>query len=237
MPGWLDNLMGIYDIFRLAAEGAEKVPWRWRLLGGAGAGAVIGAMSNDEDLTIGEKISRGALVGTGLGLGAGFALRGAGAMGAAGEGIGKMALTGKAAEMKALGAKNSWKALMKPGTLALAGAAAGAAIAPPGHRGTGALVGAGLGFAAKPAMSMYKGYEKLGNVYGAQTTAIMAAATVPLAASVMFGHATPTATGSAVPGIGGTIDYEPMSGNMQDRMVAMNATGDIVLGLNGRRHG
>jgi hypothetical protein len=256
--------MGIYDIFKTAAAGAEKIPWRWRLLTGAGAGAAVGAVSGDENTPLATRMMTGAVVGTGLGIAAGTVIRGAGGLTAGVAGIGKTAIAGKTAAVRSQG----FKALMKPGTLMLGGAVAGAVIAPEGHRMQGAAIGAGVGLAVIPGKKMYEGFEAIGRAPGAkgranavlkaggpgaeakaaaimkekgfpglQTGAIIAASAVPLAASVAFGKDTPEGSANAIPGIGATIDYAPLSGNMQDRMFAMNASGDITLGLNNRRHG
>jgi len=225
--------MGIYDIFSMAAKGAEKVPWRWSLLVGAGAGAAIGATSGDKDTPVMERIFKGAALGAGLGLGVGSVIRGAGAIAGAGGKISKLGITGKIANLRT----NGIEALMRPGTLMVGGAVAGAALAPKGHRMQGAAIGAGVGLAARPAMAIFKGYGALGKIPGAQTAALIGAATLPLAASVAFGKGTPDGSGNANSGMGGTLDYNPSSDNMRDRMLAMNASGDIVLGLHGRQHG
>jgi hypothetical protein len=270
--------MGIYDIFKMAAAGAEKVPWRWRLLAGAGGGAAVGAMSGDKDTPVMERMAKGAFIGTGIGLGAGIALRGAGGLASGAESIGKTALSSKTSAigkaMRGVGSATrqaihdvgpltsgeqgfmgiisgrvrqageiltplakGLAPLTNPGTLALGGAAIGAMVAPSGHRMKSAAVGAGVGFAAMPAMQMMKGWKALGNVYGGQTTALIAAAAVPVAASAMFGKATPDGSANAAFGAGGITDYSPSSDDMRDRMYAMNASGDLVLGLHGRQHG
>lgn len=217
----------------MAARGVESIPWRYKLLAGAGAGGAIGAFSDNEDLSFGEKVGRGMTIGLAASFGAGVALRGAGQLASSAASIGKMAVTGKAADIRRIGLK----ALTKPGTLMLGGAIAGAAIAPSGYKAQGAMIGGAAGLAYKPAVGLFKGYQALGRVPGAQTTALLAAAAAPVAASAMFGAGAPEGEGFAVPGMGGTMDYEPMSGNMQDKMFAMNATGDVVLGLHGRQHG
>lgn len=223
--------MGIYDIFAKAASLVEKAPWRTRLLSGALAGAAYEGFAGDRDEDIFTRMGKGIFVGGALGLSTGGLIRAVGVGAAGGERIGKAAIARRIAAVKSQG----WKAMMKPGTLAIAGAAAGAAIAGPGHRTQGAILGGGLGFAALPAKGLYKGFSALGKIPGVQTTALIAAASVPVAAGVMFGGQEPSAM--AMPGIGGTIDYTPIDGGMKDRMIALNASGDIVLGLHGRSHG
>jgi hypothetical protein len=227
-------MAAIYDLFKLAAQGVERVPWQYRLLGGAAAGGVIGVKSDNPDMTFGEKISKGMFIGAGLGVGAGAVVRGAGVAVTGSERIGRAAIMNKVSAVRSQG----FKALMKPGTLMLGGAVAGAAIAPEGHRTQGAMIGAGTGLAAIPAMKLYKGASMLGKVPGAQTAMLMAAAAGTIAASAVLGKGGPFEAGGVGEfSPGGTIDYAPMSGNMQDRMFAMNASGDIVLGLHGRQHG
>lgn len=225
--------MGIYDIFRMAAEGVERVPWRFKLLAGAGGGAIAGALLDRSDVSFGEKIARGALVGGTLGFGAGMVLRGAGDVAAGAGRLTKAGLVSKYSELRGTG----FKALMRPGTLALAGAAAGAAIAPSGSRTQGAMIGAAAGLAIGPVKNIYKGYTALGKVPGLQTAALVGLSAATITAAGMFTRPVPQASAAAMRGEGEVIDYTPMSGNMQDRMAAINATGDIVLGLNGRKHG
>jgi hypothetical protein len=225
--------MGIYDIFAAAARTVEKIPGRTRLLAGVTAGAVYQGFSGDPDQDIFTRIGKGMFIGGVAGLGVSAAMRGVGIAAAGGERIGRAAITSKIAQYQKVG----WKTLMKPGTLAIGGALAGAAIAPTGYKSQGALLGAGLGFVARPAMSMYKGFEALGKVPGAQTGAMIAIASIPVAAAGAFGHKTPDTEAMATPAVGGTMDYTPLEGGMKDRMTALNASGDIVLGLHGRQHG
>jgi len=224
---------GIYDLFRIAAEGAEKLPVGYRVVAGAVAGGAADVAWGDKDTPFMDKLAQGMFAGGIAGGGVGFALRGAGKATEAAFSMGKSAVTSKAAQVQKIG----YKAFMKPGTLMLGGAVAGAALAPSGHKTQGAMLGAGLGLAYKPAMGIIKGFNTLEHIPGAQTTALIAAATVPVVAAGIFGSGTPDASGGAVPGIGGTMDYTPLEGGMKDRMVAMNASGEVVLGLNGRRHG
>ena len=227
-------MAAIYDIFKMAAQGIERVPWQYRLLGGAVAGGAIGLTSKDPDVSFGDKIAKGLFVGATLGLGAGAIVKGAGGLATVSERAGRAAVMNKVSAVQSQG----FKALMKPGTLMLGGAIAGAAIAPKGHRTTGAMIGAGVGFAAIPAMNLYKGAKMIGKVPGATTATLMAASAGAIAASAVLGNGGPFQAGSVgEPVPGGMIDYAPMSGNMQDRMFAMNASGDIVLGLHGRQHG
>lgn len=225
-------MAGIYDIFRMAATAVEKVPWRWRMLAGPTAGIVYESMYGNKDIPIGDRIAKGALLGTGLGLGAGIALRGAGGVASGIEMIGKAQIGSKVDKFRAKG----FKSLLTPGILAIAGASIGAAVAPDGHRTQGAMIGAGLGLAALPVKKIVSGYNTLEKIPGAQTTALIAAAAIPVVASAAFGHGLPEGGGNAVYGEGSTIDYEPLSGSMRDKMYAMNATGDVVFGLNNRRH-
>jgi len=225
--------LNIYETFSKAASFVEKAPWRTRLIGGALAGAAYEGVAGDQDQDIFTRVSKGLFVGSVLGAATPGIIRGAGVGASGGYKIGKAGVEARIAAVKAQG----WKAMMKPGTLALAGAAAGAAIAPPGYRGAGALVGGGLGLAALPARSLYRGWNALGHVPGAQTGALITAATIPVAAGAAFGLNQPDTTAAALPGGSpGIIDYTPMDGGMKDRMIAMNASGDIVLGLHGRAH-
>lgn len=226
--------MGIYDIFAKAAGLAEKAPWRTRLLGGALAGAAVEGVAGNSDQDIFTRVSKGLFVGSVLGAATPSILRGIGAGASGGYKIGKAGVDARIAAVKAQG----WKAMMKPGTLALAGAAAGAAIAPPGYRTQGALIGGGLGLASLPAKSLYKGWNALGKVPGGHTAALITAAAAPVAAGVAFGLNQPETSAAALPGGSpGIIDYTPIEGGMKDRMIAMNASGDLVLGLHGRSHG
>lgn len=225
--------MGIYDIFAKAAQGVESTPWRWRALAGVGVGAAYEGINGDPDLSVTDRIAKGATIGLGLGLGAGYAVRGLGGVAAGAEKIAGKAVRSKVAAVQ----KTGYKALLKPGSLMVGGAIAGATLAPDGHKTQGALAGAGIGLFAKPAISAYHGFEGLAKVPGLQTGVLLAAAAVPVAAVGVFGKGTPENEGSAIPGVGGTMDYEPLSGSMADKMVAMNASGDVVLGAHGRRHG
>jgi hypothetical protein len=229
--------MGIYDIFRLAAEGIEHVPWRARLLVGAGGGAVLGGMTGDKDTPITSRIARGAFVGAGLGLLAGGAIRGIGAGATAGGNLGKYAGAKEFTALKAGFKAEGFKGLMRPFPLAVGGAIAGAAIAGPDNRLQGAAIGAGIGFAAMPVKKVFSAYGALGHVPGAKTAVLATAAAGAVIAGSIIRNPEPQAGAYATPGIGGTIDYEPISSGMQDRMYAMNASGDITLGLNNRRHG
>lgn len=221
-------MAGIFDLFKLAAKGVESGPLRNRLMGGALAGVGYQFAYGDKESSFGERIGKGLFIGATVGAGAGMALRGAGVVASAGERVGRYAVTNKIAQVKKIG----WKALTKPGSLMVGGAAIGGMVG----GAPGAAIGAGIGLAARPLKGIWTGYEALGKVPGAQTGAIIAAATVPIAAGVMFGQGTPEAEAAAMPGPMG-IDYTPLEGGMKDRMIAMNASGDIVLGLHGRQHG
>jgi hypothetical protein len=224
---------GIYDLFRLAASGAERIPWGNRITAGAVGGALYGTFLGDKDTPFTDRVSKGAFIGVGLGLGAPSIVRGLGRVATGGISGGKIGIAGKYNAIQ----REGFSALMKPGTLMLGGAAIGAAVAPTGHRKQGALIGAGLGYGFIPGRALYKGYSTLGNIPGAQTTALMTAAAGTIAASSMFGNASPSAESTGLNNEEGTIDYKPISGNMRDRMLAMNASGDLVLGLHGRQHG
>lgn len=226
-------MASFYDLFRLAAAGAEKIPWNNRLLAGAGGGALYGAFLGDKDKSFSDRISRGAFVGAGVGLGAAHVLRGAGVVASAGERVGKAAITSKFNAIKHEG----FRAFMHPGTLMLGGAAIGAAVAPEGHRTQGAMIGAGLGYGFIPARSIYRGYNNLGKVPGLQTASLVTAASGAVVAGSILRNPAPESSGRAVADVDSPIDYKPMSSNMRDRMMAMNASGDLVLGLNGRKHG
>jgi len=245
---------GIYSIFEAAAGVVGKAPWRWRLLGGAAAGGVGAAAFGDKDRDLMDRITEGVVMGAGTGLAAGGLLKAAGHVADFGGAVGKR-VAGK--RMAAFGARMaSTKAAFTPEmgffarakkyagvvgrsplmTMA-AGAGVGYMVAPEGQKAKGAAIGAGLGLMTPAVVGAYQGFEKLGKVPGGRMGLYLTAAAIPLAAQVAFGHGKPEAAASAVPGIGGTIDYEPLSEDMSDRMTAMNASGDIVLGLNGRRHG
>ncbi len=226
-------MAGITDIFRMAAEGVDKIPWRWKLLAGTVGGAAIGASSKDDNLTFGQKVARGMAIGGVGAFGSGMLLRAAGHGTEAMTSIGRAVVTNKFSEVKLQGLK----ALMKPGTLMLGGAAAGAIIAPEGHKTQGALIGGGLGLAARPVKGFLNAWNAMGNVKGLQTVALLTTSAVAVSAAGIFSRGTVEGQGATTSGIGGTIDYEPLSGSMKDRMLAMNATGDIVLGLHGRQHG
>lgn len=224
----------IYDLFRSAASLVEKTPYQYRVLAGAGAGAFMQAAHGDRDVPFTERIEKGLVYGAGIGLTAGSLVRGAGLVAQAGERIGRGAITRKVMAVKNKGIKQ----LFRPGMLTIAGAAAGAYMAPPGNKTAGAMIGGGLGLATIPAMKLYKGYEALGKIPGGQTSLLLAAAAVPVAAGIIGSRGIPPESqGVAYPGPGGIIDYKPLSTGMQDRMTAMNASGDIVLGLHNRQNG
>lgn len=234
--------MGIYDIFRAAAKTIEKSPVGLRIFAGSTAGGIMSGFSGDDSLSMSEKIGKGIFVGGALGAGAGVAVRGLGGLAAGAERGIRLGVGSKMSSFKSISASKGYaeaarKTFLRPGTLAVAGAVVGASVAPPGSRTAGATIGAGLGFASIPALKLYKGFEHMGRVPGAQTGALIAAAAVPVAAMGVFGNGTPEGEGIATPGIGGTMDYTPLKGNMAERMLAMNATGDIVMGLHGRQHG
>lgn len=225
--------MGIYDIFSKVAQQVERVPWRWKLAAGATAGVAGEFAFGDPNQDFMDRITKGLMVGSALGLGAGYAVRATVRGAQAIEWGGRKAITSKMSAYKTQG----YKAFMKPGTLALGGALAGAALAPSGSRLMGAAIGGGLGFAAMPAIKGYKAFDALGYVPGAQTGALIAAATVPVAAGAIFGRGASEAEANAIPGLGAQMDYQPLDGGMRNRAIAMNASGDIVLGLNNRKHG
>lgn len=221
-------MAGIYDLFKFAAKGVESASLRGRVALGAMLGVGYQSLYGDQDLSFGERIGKGLFIGATAGAGAGMAIRGAGMVASAGEKLGRYAITSKMAQVQ----KQGWRALTKPGSLMVGGAVAGGMVA----GAPGAAIGAGIGLAARPLKGVWSGYEALGKVPGAQTGAIIAASAVPLAAGVAFGTGAPEAEAQAMPGPMG-IDYTPIDGGMKNRMIAMNASGDIVLGLHGRQHG
>lgn len=248
---------GIYDLFSLVAKGVEATPWRGRLLGGMALGAGYQMVAGDPDESMESKFGKGIFLGGLGGLGASAAIRAGGRVAQSGA----FGLR-KAAEMKVNKFKSLWAAdksfktfkmfgkdiptgipnaayqmLSKPHMLGLLGAGAGALIAPDGHKMQGAIAGAGIGYFSGPIMSTYKSYEKLGAFPGAKSAALITAAGIPVMASAILGNNDPveaTAVGNMTPmGIG----YQPGSESMKDRVTAMNASGDIVLGLHNRAHG
>ena len=230
---------GIYSIFEGAAKVTGKIPWRWRLMAGSAAGAAGQGFFGDKDRDLMDRITEGIVMGAGTGLLAGPLLRVAGRGAQLGAAAGKK-ITGNrfGAFQKSIAKRGLWDTVQRsPFVFAAAGAGVGYMVAPEGQKAKGVMMGAGFGLMVPTGIGVYKGYNALGKVPGAQNTAFIAAAAVPLAAQVAFGHGKPEASAYAVPGVGGTIDYEPLSEGMADRMTAMNASGDIVLGLNGRRHG
>jgi hypothetical protein len=235
--------MNIFSLFETAAQGIEKVPWRWRALAGMTAGAGYQVMAGDEDTDIMDRITKGLLIGGLAGAGAPGITRGLGRVARFGGGIAEGGIRNKIegvqAGIKKFGpwSPKSYKTLMTPGFLGLAGAGIGAAIAPEGHRMQGAMIGGGIGFISPAIRNLWRGYSTLEKIPGAQTGALIAAASIPLAASAVFGRTKPEAVGFAIPGVGAQMDYEPLEGDMKNRMTAMNASGDIVLGLHNRKHG
>ena len=240
-------MAGIYSLFEQAAKLTEKIPWRYRLLAGAGTGAGLEAAFGDPNRDIMDRLAEGLFIGGTLGLGAGAVTRviGRGAD-LAGTVSQKIAGNRMAAFQTRFAANKAEFGFFKgvtetiqrsPFATAGIGAAAGYAIAPEGHKMQGLAIGAGIGVATPYALGAYRGFEAVSKLPGGTTGLLIAGASVPLAAMVATGYGPPASAGAAVPGVGGTIDYEPMEGDMRDRMTAMNASGDIVLGLNGRRHG
>lgn len=251
---------GIYDIFNLAAKAVDKASPSWRMLAGATVGVGYQFAAGNEDLSFGEKVGKGLFIGGVAGAGAGGILRQAGRYARVAEGFSRRIINSKLGQLshsfkaikpltasetgfwgtlkgRARQAGEGFSPLMKPGSLMVGGAIAGSMIAPPGSKGIGAAIGGTLGLGALPGMKLYRGYENLGFVPGGQTGSLIAAAAIPVAAAGVFGNGTPEAEGAAIPGLGGEIDYQPIDGGMRDRMTAMNANGDIVLGLHGRQHG
>ena len=219
---------GIYDLFSKTAALAERIPLGNRLAAGAAAGMVYQGLYGDQDLSIGERLGKGVFIGAASGGLVGLGIRAAGSVTSGATRIGKSVVASKIAEVQARGLV----ALTRPGTLMIAGAGVGAAIGGP----TGAAVGAGIGLGVRPIKSLWSGYEALGRIPGGQTGALIAASTLPIAAGAAFGLRSPETEAAAMPGPLG-MDYEPIQTGMRDRMIAMNASGDIVMGLNGRRHG
>jgi hypothetical protein len=212
------------------------------------------AVYGDPNRDLMDRITEGVVMGAGTGLAAGsltrLAGRGAELAGSVGQrvvGNRAGAFSARLAAAKAtitpeMGFFTKAKTLAAPFAKSpfitmTAGAGLGYMVAPEGHKAQGMTVGAGLGLLTPAAIKAYGGFEKLSQIPGGRMGLYLTAAAIPLAAQVAFGHGKPEATASAVPGIGGTMDYEPLSGDMADRMTAMNASGEIVLGLNGRRHG
>jgi len=235
--------MNIFDLFSTAAKGVEAVPWRWRLMAGAAVGVGYQAFRGDPDTDFFDRITKGVLLGSVAGLAAGPAVKALGGFTTGTGRIAKWGITSKFSDVRA-GIKEfgpwsakSYKALMHPGFLALAGAGVGAAVAPEGHRMQGAAIGAGLGFMTMPVYHMAQGWKVLGNIPGAKTSTLIAAAALPVLGSAIVGRTLPETTATAIPGLGAQMDYEPLEGDMKSRMTALNASGDIVLGLHNRKHG
>lgn len=223
---------GVYDIFRYAADMVERVPFQWRAIAGATAGVGYQLTNDNEDLSLGAKVGKGLFIGTSVGLGMGNITRLAGRVAQAGTGIGRFAVTSKINAVQ----RSGFAALRTPGMFMLGGAFAGAMMAPPGSRGTGAIIGGGLGLATIPAMKLYSGYESMGG-FGKITT-LAGVAGIPVAVGILGNRGiNPEAEAAAYPGPGATIDYTALDGGMNNRITAMNASGDIVLGLHGRQHG
>lgn len=221
-------MAGIYDLFKMTAKMVESVPLGNRLLYGAAAGAGYQAVYGDQETPLSERIGKGLFIGGGLGAGAGLAIRGAGVAATAGARVGRGIVASKIGQVQ----KQGWRALTKPGSLMVGGAVAGGIMG----GAPGAVVGAGVGLAARPLKGLWTGYSALSKVPFGETGAIIAASTIPITAGVLMDRGTPETEAMAMPGPMG-IDYTPIEGGMKDRMTAMNASGDIVLGLHGRQHG
>jgi hypothetical protein len=231
---------GIYEIFATAAATVKTVPWRWRILSGAGVGAVAGAATGDPNEDLLSRIGKGMVLGTVAGVGAEAAIRGAGrGVEFAGRRFG--GYFGRRNEVFSAAKKTmgmvpaARKAFLTPLTLGLVGAGVGAAVAPPGSTMMGAVLGGAAGAAIMPAKGLWTGYERLGKIPGAQTAALLSAA-VPVAMYGAFRDVGQQAGIAGVEGPEGPI-YQPMSSGVADRVAAMSASGEIVLGLNNRRRG
>lgn len=244
--------MSIYDIFSKAASVVEKAPFRTRLLAGFTAGGVVGAMTGNPDEDITTRFARGAFIGSAIGFGSAAVVRGVGRFteraGMAGlRGIQGLptAFKGQAARFSELrragvsGLEAARKSFATYGNVMLAGAGIGALVAPPGSRLQGAAIGAGVGVLGRMAMPAAIGYSKLGKVPLLGTpaqAALLSSVGFPILAYGTFRTGAPASEVAGIENMGDTA-YQPMTSGVADRITAMSASGDIVMGLNNRRHG
>lgn len=229
----------IYSVFSAAASAIEKAPWRLRVASGVVGGVVAEGMFGSREDDLGTRIKKGIFLGAGAGLlaphitrivGRGANFTGNRMLDYAGYRYGKF--NKYKDTLGKFGAAR--KALFTVPIMAAAGAGIGAAVAPDGQRTRGAMLGAGIGMLAKPASMLWSGWEKAGEVPGLQTAGI-ALAGASLAGAGAFMQMEPQATVAAGNTPAGP-EYGPAGNSMNDRMAAINASGDIIFGLHGRRH-
>jgi hypothetical protein len=117
------------------------------------------------------------------------------------------------------------------------GAAIGAAIgAANGDPVTGAAVGATAGLAARMAYGATDAWKKAGKIPLLRSAGVVGLSTMIFVGTQAMVDGEFAGEAGAIPdGMGGYEYGEP--GGLKSRMSAMNATGDLVLGLNNARHG
>lgn len=235
-------------------------------LGLAGAGAVAGMKWGPQDATPGERakmgVGAGMLGAAGLGAAgyvgykigprrmAGGAWKATKAYGArlgtnyrkeigrisdnAIKGMRRAGTTVGAAEIDKVTRAARFKALPALATLPVlagAGAIIGAGIAGEGHRTSGAFIGAGAGAAAATVLSGVKSWGRMGG-FGKAGLGLAIAATA-FGAGKSARHFEEAA---AAPGDAGETQYTQVSGAGR-RSRSMQASGDMVFGMNSARHG
>ena len=217
-----------------------------RMLIGAILGAGTNAAFGDSDVPLGRRLTRGALAGGFLGLAVYPALYSAGALGegifragkagvpAVGRRIGRYFGRGYSRFMENPSLGQLYKSFGTTGGFMMAGTAIGGYVgAQTGHPFKGMLYGAGVGLGAKGTAEFFSLYSKAGKLGQAGLIAGGVAGVFGIASVAQ----PPDLSQSVVvtPDIAGLPEYGPPGSGLQERLRSMNATGDIVLGLHGRR--
>jgi hypothetical protein len=140
-----------------------------------------------------------------------------------------------AGSSEGMAAVKAGRAFFRPVGAAMAGAAIGAMISDDPEQG--ALIGGSLGMAAGVAGKYGKTLKTISKIPGAGIVGLLAATA---GAAVLGTAMTPPEYQSAAEARDdgtGTVDYRPYQGSIRTRMLNMQAQGDLVFGLNNKRHG
>lgn len=234
-------MAGISSLFSTAAKAVEFAPTHMRLAVGALGGGALGAMTGNPDESLEQRIARGMVLGGVAGLAAPAVMRlgGAGAETGVGGFINKIKKQGtkfnslRAANPGAKGLMTAMSAFNTASNRMIAGAGVGALVAPRGHKLQGAGLGASIGLAGP---SIYRAGSAWNKIPSIGQSALLGSLAVPIAG---YGIIKGAGSLTSIAGVeeNGINSYQPMTNSMADRMNAMNASGDIVLGLHNRQHG
>ena len=210
-----------------------------RIVLGAAGGAGLNVAFGDKNKPAWERVQTGALWGAGVGMFTGPVMWYAGMAGEAAFRTARTAARGVPTTTSRIGrylgnrynvlrsSKSLYKAFGTVPIMMTAGAVTGGILAPSGQRMKGAALGAAAGLGVKAGYGIYRAYEAMPGIGQA---AMIAAGT----AGVFT-----VANALAPPQYGDIAEAPPMyeTAGIRGRMNNLNATGDVTLGLNNRRHG